>query len=107
MIPDNLLPEFKSYCRIVDRLTRTSISKKYSKEDLKNRGRSGNKNSVQIDHKISKHFGFLHQIPPEMISHPCNLDLVLSDENNKKHTSCNLSIEELNLFIEQYKINSK
>lgn len=66
------------------------------------RGQTGLKDSFHIDHRISVQFGFIKKIPPELIGHICNLEMKSWSENVKKQARCDLTLEELQLRIDEY-----
>jgi len=59
----------------------------------KNRG--DNPNGVNRDHMYSIKDGFVNNISPEIIKHPANCELVLHQDNLKKHTNSSISLNEL------------
>lgn len=63
-----------------------------------------NKNGVSRDHLISVSYGFLNNIPPEIIRHPANCDLKLHKDNNKKNSNCEITIDELYERIKKFEI---
>jgi hypothetical protein len=50
---------------------------------------------VSRDHMVSVRYGFDNKIPPEIISHPANCQLLLHSDNISKLNKCSISIEEL------------
>jgi hypothetical protein len=54
-----------------------------------------NINGVSRDHKVSVDYGYHHGIDPQYISHPANCQLVLHNENQRKHKKCSITIEQL------------
>ena len=54
-----------------------------------------NKDGMNRDHIISKEYGWEHNIPPEVISHPANCRFISQKFNCMKNSSCDLTIEEL------------
>jgi len=48
-----------------------------------------------IDHKISILYGFLNNVPLDIISHPANLCMKTYKENLRKHHHCDITIDEL------------
>ena len=92
-IPSDLLTEKESYYRIVDNLTNV-MYKKYA--DLINpnnlkRGRF----TYHLDHKYSRFDGFLNGIPPEIIGHWTNLELIPHKKNLQKHRNSSITKEKL------------
>jgi len=55
-----------------------------------------------IDHCFSVKQGYLNNIPIEIISHPCNLQLLYYKHNLEKQDSCSITIEELYEKIRKY-----
>jgi hypothetical protein len=49
----------------------------------------------ELDHKFSKFEGFNRNIPPEIIGHYKNLELISRTENRSKRTKCSITLEEL------------
>ena len=64
--------------------------------------RGNNFNGLVRDHMVSIFYGFENSIPPEIIRHPANCQLLILSENSKKNKSCSISIEELYERIEQW-----
>lgn len=46
-----------------------------------------------LDHKISIHYGFKHNLPTQHIAHINNLEMLPSNENSKKGANCSMSYE--------------
>ena len=61
-----------------------------------------NLNGVSRDHLVSIDYGFRNNISPAIISHPANCSLVQHKDNQRKRTSCAMSVEELMLKIAQF-----
>lgn len=75
--------EYKKYCNLVDRHTRKqdiSILENYDKL----RGLCGVEGAYQLDHIISKKYGFHNKITPEQIGCISNLRFIPWEENRKK-----------------------
>jgi len=49
----------------------------------------------ELDHKFSKTMGFLNNIPPEIIGHYANLELITKNKNRSKRIKCSITITEL------------
>jgi hypothetical protein len=49
----------------------------------------------ELDHKFSKTEGFRQGIPPEIIGHFANLELITKTENRSKRTKCSITKEQL------------
>lgn len=73
--------------------TRSSMRKKFTKEELKQRGR--NKGRKSLDHLFSIIKGFELGILPSIIGCKSNLELVNCDYNNVKKSKCDITLEEL------------
>lgn len=89
------IDNYKKYCMFVNKFTRRNIS--LFKFNLENRGKGINKNHV--DHKIPKHYGFLNNIPAEIIGSVYNLQLLTCSENCSKQDKYSGGIE---VLIEKY-----
>jgi hypothetical protein len=92
-IDDSQAIDFESYKKIVTNRTMTIYR---NNMDLINplklkRG----KTEYHIDHKFSIKQGFLLNIPIEIITHPCNLQLIHYMENLKKQDICSIDIKDL------------
>lgn len=91
-IPAEKKSEWIIYEGMVDRITRESWvyhSNKINPENLP-RGRE-----YELDHKYSKHQGFLNNIPPEIIGHYSNLQMIPRYSNRKKYNKCSITIDQL------------
>lgn len=62
-----------------------------------------NKNGVSRDHMISINYGWTHNIPPEIISHPANCEIMTQSENSKKNSKSSITLEELKERIANWK----
>lgn len=51
--------------------------------------------TYHIDHKFSVKQGFLSNLPIEIITHPCNLELINYKENLIKQDNCSITLEKL------------
>lgn len=97
-----LLNKYLVYRREVDRYTEVSIKEKYSKEELKNRGRI--LGCIQIDHIFSVISGFNNNINPKIISCKSNLRILTITENTRKQGKCEITKDEL---IKKYSEENK
>ena len=52
-------------------------------------------NEYELDHKFSRTEGFKQSIPPEIIGHYANLELITKKENRSKRTKCSITLSEL------------
>lgn len=57
--------------------------------------KGNNLEGISRDHSYSLKEGFRNNIDPKIISHPANCVLMKQNENSKKKTKCNITIEEL------------
>jgi hypothetical protein len=81
------------YYKEVWKFTRKSMKKKFTFEELKQRG---NKlGSKSLDHVFSIIEGFRLGILPSIIGCAANLELMDCNHNNVKKTKCNITLEEL------------
>lgn len=91
----DLIDEYSIYCLEVDRFTRKTI-KNHRIENIELRGK---KNGFQLDHKISKFYGFNNNIKPEIIGSYYNLQIITTRENCSKQEKC----VDLEKILEQFK----
>lgn len=66
------------------------------------RGKNGKPGAFQLDHKISISYGFLHNIPPDIIGHFCNLEMIPWESNVKKNFRCSISLQDLTEHISKF-----
>jgi hypothetical protein len=91
-IPPDQLPAWQVYENIVDRITRESWIYHHDKINPYNLSRG---KEYELDHKYSKHQGFLNKVRPEIIGHYSNLQLIPRHSNRKKYNKCSITIEQL------------
>ena len=91
-IPTEQQSDWIIYEGVVDRITRESWLYHNSKINPDNllRGRE-----YELDHKYSKHQGFLNNVPPEVIGHYSNLQMIPRHSNRKKYNKCSITIDQL------------
>lgn len=97
------LSKFRLYRREVEKYTNISISKKFTSEQLKNRGRLKEKH-IHIDHIFSVVEGFKLNIDPKIIGCKSNIRILSVHENCSKQTKCGISKEEL---FKKYEVEIK
>ena len=61
-----------------------------------------NLNGISRDHMFSIREGFKNNIPPEIISHPANCQLIRHRDNNRKNTESSISLSELKERIKNW-----
>ena len=66
--------------------------------------RGGNLNGVSRDHRYSVAEGFKNNIDPKLLAHPANCRLKRHNDNVSKGSSCDISIEELQLLVEKWNL---
>ena len=91
-IPLDQLPAWQMYENLVDRITRESWTYHQSKINPDNLPRG---KGYELDHKYSKHQGFLNQVPPEIVGHYSNLQMIPRHSNRKKYNKCSVTIGQL------------
>jgi hypothetical protein len=102
-ISEQNLGLFELYSRKVKKYTTISIKEKYPKNELKNRGRS--KNNDSVDHIFSVQKGFINGVLPRIIGCKSNIRIISKSKNSMKYTKCDISIDELfKLYIEEIPI---
>lgn len=60
-----------------------------------NNAKNPNPGGLARDHRISIEYGWRHNIDPSIISHPANCRLITQNENERKHTKCEITLEQL------------
>lgn len=95
-IPTTQQPLWKTYESKVDRFTRESWIYHQSLINPLDLVRG---KEYELDHKFSKHQGFINDVPPEVIGHYTNLQLIPRHSNRKKYSKCSITLEELHQLI--------
>lgn len=62
-------------------------------------------NGIVRDHRVSRNYGFEHNIDPYLISHPANCELMFRDENSSKSDRCSITVEQLIEEVEWWNEN--
>ena len=83
-VPDHLLPEWEAYRRTVRRLTEQTYRKYKLEINPLNLRRSLGSSGFHLDHKQSIIDGFDKGIPPEVLAHKSNLQMLSGPENISK-----------------------
>ncbi len=96
-IDDTLINNFKDYKKVAMNRTITIYSNNKKIINANNLKRA--KKEYHIDHIYSIKQGFLNNIPLEIITHPCNLQMIHYKENLIKQDSCWITLESLLLNI--------
>lgn len=68
----------------------------------KARNRGNNLKGVSRDHMISVTYGYENKIPPDIISHPANCQLIKQTENSSKGKHNSITLEQLYERIETW-----
>lgn len=66
------------------------------------RSKVKNLNGLSRDHKVSVNEAKINNYDPYYISHPCNCELMLMSDNNKKKTKSSLTYQELVEMVNAY-----
>lgn len=69
------------------------LIKKFGWYKAKNNG--NNLNGVSRDHKLSVNDGFKNKIPPELLAHPANCELMVHSDNIRKNKKSSITKDEL------------
>jgi len=69
----------------------------------KRAGYGKSEDPYQLDHKFSTIQGFLNNIPPFIIGHISNLEMLPAKTNNSKGSNCSISKEELFMQFESWR----
>lgn len=70
-----------------------SLIERYGWYQAKNHG--NNLNGISRDHMISIKHGYENNISSEIIKHPANCQLIIHNENVRKHKNCSITLKEL------------
>lgn len=100
---------FELYCLEVNKFTRMSLQM-FELKDIELRGEEF---GYDLDHMVSKIYGFKNKIEPEIIGHISNLKIITSSDNSRKRhklskdistiiESCNNDVE-YNKIVRNYK----
>ena len=65
-------------------------------------GLNGIEGATQIDHIVSKRFGYDNSVPPEIIGHICNLQIIPWKKNLEKSDTNGMTLENLLTLIDKY-----
>lgn len=84
---------FNYYKRVVNRFTKLSWNR--YKDQIRGSVEYGRSKEYHLDHKYSKIEGFKNYIPPYIIGHHKNLEILTVSENCSKQGQCSISKEEL------------
>jgi len=76
-------------------------------DPLRLRGKLHNGIVYVLDHILSIMQGFLNDIDPYIIGHPCNLQILENDVNLYKSANCWITFETLNENIKRYNLQHK
>lgn len=96
--PENK-PEYINYLDKVRTITKENYNKYfYEIPNAKKRSRE-----FHLDHKYSIHSGFLNNIPPEVIGHYKNLEILQHSLNESKFNKNSITLEQLILDIQNSK----
>lgn len=76
------------------------LIEEYGWYKAKNRG--NNPNGINRDHIYSIKDGFYNNVDPNIISHPANCQLITHNDNIKKKSKSNITLDELKLKIENW-----
>lgn len=104
IIPNEFLSDYQIYRKKVRRLTEHTYKLYKNSINPNNLERVTNgKNGFQLDHRYSIIEGFLNNVEPEIISHPCNLQMIEWSINRNKSKRCDIDLEQLKNKISEYK----
>ena len=90
--PKELKSAWDLYKEKVENITTRNWKKHHSKINPNNLPRG---QEYELDHKFSKTEGFLNNVPPEVIGHYANLELISKNENRSKRTKCSITLTAL------------
>ena len=62
-------------------------------------------NGLTKDHRISRKYGYIHNIDPYLISHPANCEIMLLTDNSSKQDKCSITLQQLIEEVEWWNEN--
>ena len=71
-------------------------------ERIKESRKLPQKNWLTVDHKLSRHNGYLNKINPFVIGHICNLNILEFQENRLKWSNSDITLDELTAEIKEF-----
>ena len=92
-INDEVIEGFSDYKTVV--MNRTITIYRNNKIIINPKNLKRSKKEYHIDHLFSIKQGFLQNIPIEIITHPCNLQMIYYKDNLKKQDECWITKDEL------------
>ncbi len=92
-INDEVIEGFSDYKKVV--MNRTITIYRNNKIIINPKNLKRSKKEYHIDHLFSIKQGFLQNIPIEIITHPCNLQMIYYKDNLKKQDECWITKDEL------------
>ena len=87
-IPKDLKTAWEFYEETVDNITNRSWMKYKSIINPNNYQRGSD---YELDHKYSKIQGFIDKVPPDILGHFSNLEIIPKFDNRSKRTKCNIN----------------
>jgi len=90
-ITESEVKDFKDYSRLVWRYTRQNDLSSLDNIELRGTGF----HEFHLDHKYSIFEGYKYSVPPEIIGHIGNLEMLNSRVNMSKNIKCSITLEEL------------
>jgi hypothetical protein len=90
--PKELKSAWELYREKVENITTQNWKKHHNRINPNNLPRG---QEYELDHKFSKTEGFLNNVPPEVIGHYANLELIPKHKNRSKRTKCSITLTEL------------
>jgi hypothetical protein len=91
-VSKELKSDWELYEEQVDNITRISWIKH---KNLINPYKLPRGKQYELDHKFSKYEGFINKVPPEIIGHYANLEVVPKQLNRSKSSNSSISLTEL------------
>jgi hypothetical protein len=91
-IPKELKTKWELYKEKVDNITRSNW---IQYENLINPENYPRGQLFNLDHKVSKRDGFINDVPPEVIGHYKNLEILTEFANKSKGSNSSITIDEL------------
>lgn len=90
---DNLSKYYKYYKKLL--INRTNTIYRNNKHIINSHELLRGHKTYHLDHKYSIKQGFINNLPIEIMSHPCNLQMVYYKDNLIKQDNCSITINQL------------
>ena len=98
----SVLSDYRKYYHKVKLITKKQDISSLINSEKRSGYNQGNDDPYQLDHQFSISKGFENSIPPYIIGHICNLEMLPSKINARKSSQCSISKEQLFAKFDQW-----